>query len=159
MPNLRIMEFYRNQTKHDQILSKLREFTTTEYAIYPNFGIVEFFEFVITNPYNQPQVITIVIDDPEVQVVTNGREWRHLKLLHQIYSQVEDNMFHREEITQDKKTLKYPQIYMRPKETINIPFKFQTFKADHSTTESEDPLMFNRDEPTIRKVPPKYELR
>ncbi len=155
------MEFYRNQTKHDQILSKLRDFTTTEYAIYPNFGIVEFFEFVITNPYNEAQVITIVIDDPDIQVVTDGREWRHLKLLHQIYSQVEDNMFHRQEIDQAKANVKYPQIYLRPKETINIPFKFQTFKADNSVDESEANNLLNNNNKDlmIRKVRPKYELR
>jgi nephrocystin-4 len=152
------MEFYRNQTKHDQILNKLKEFTTTEYAIYPNFGIVEFFEFVITNPYNQPQVITIVIEDPDIEVVTNSREWRHLKLLHQIYSQVEENMFHREEIDGLKKNMKYPQIYLRAKETINIPFKFQTFKSDNSI-ENNDPLMNFNNDLMIRKVAPKYELR
>lgn len=153
------MEFYRNQTKHDQILSKLREFTTTEYAIYPNFGITEFFEFVITNPYNQPQVITILIDDPDIQVVTNGREWRHLKLLNQIYSQVEDNMFHREEIDQNKKNVKYPQIYLRPKETINIPFKYQSFKADNTVEGSLNGDINNRNDLTISKVTPKYEMR
>lgn len=126
------MEFYRNQTKHDQIMNKLNEYITTEYAIYPNFGIVEFFEFVLTNPYNQAQTVTIVMDDPDIQVVTDSREWRHLKMLHQIYTAVEDNMFHREESTliSDTAVVKYPQIFMRPKETINIPFKYQTFRAD-----------------------------
>ena len=28
-------------------MNKLHEFITTEYAIYPNFGVVEFFEYVI----------------------------------------------------------------------------------------------------------------
>lgn len=129
----RIMEFYRNQTKHDQIMNKLHEYITTEYAIYPNFGIIEFFEFVLTNPYNEPQTVTIIIDDPDIQVVRDSREWRHLKLLHQIYSAVEDNMFHRQEALDPTQTdaIKYPQIYMRPKETINIPFKYQTFRADN----------------------------
>ena len=131
MLNFRIMEFYRNQTKHDQIMNKLHEFITTEYAIYPNFGIDEFFEFVITNPYNEAQTITIISDDPEVQIVQDAREWRHLKLLHQIYSQVEDNMFHRHEVDPNHQEIKHPQIYLRPKETINIPLKFQTFRADH----------------------------
>ena len=125
------MEFYRSQTKHDQIMNKLNTFITTEYAIYPNFAIVEFFEFVITNPYNEPHTITIVIDDPELQVVEDGKEWRHLKLLHQVYSQVEDNMFHRRELDANNAELKYPQVYMRAKETLNIPLKYQTFRADN----------------------------
>ncbi|CAF0840751.1 unnamed protein product [Brachionus calyciflorus] len=134
--DLKIMEFYRNQTKHDQIMNKLNEYITTEYSIYPNFGIVEFFEFVITNPYNEAQTITILIDDPEIQLVTDSREWRHLKLLHQIYTQVEDNMFNKQEALtlgigngENKDIIiKYPQVFLRPKETLNIPFKYQTFK-------------------------------
>jgi nephrocystin-4 len=152
------MEFYRNQTKHDQILNKLHEFITTEYAIYPNFGIVEFFEFVVTNPYNEAQLITIIIDDPEVQVVTDSREWRHLKLLHQIYSQVEDNMFHRQEIDANKADVKHQQIYLRPKETINIPLKYQTFKANNAVEIDERVGRYN-DQPLVRHMPPKYDIK
>lgn len=152
------MEFYRNQTKHDQIMNKLHEFITTEYSIYPNFGIVEFFEFVITNPYNEAQTITIISDDPDVQIVTDAKEWRHLKLLHQIYSQVEDNMFHRQEIDPNHKDIKYPQIYLRPKETINIPLKYQTFKADHKIENSNEYLKYN-DDHYVKNVPPKFELK
>ncbi len=112
------MEFYREQTKHDAIMNKLHAFVTSEYAIYPNFGtlnnkhveltcfiwmypnsldfcigIVEFFEFIVTNPYAEAHTFSIFIDDNDLRVVTDSREWRHLKLLHQIYSQVEDNLF------------------------------------------------------------------
>lgn len=154
------MEFYRNQTKHDQIMSKLNEFITTEYAIYPNFGIVEFFEFVITNPFNEAQTITILIDDPEIQVVVDSREWRHLKLLHQIYSQVEENMFHRQESAdQNKNSIKYPQIYLRPKETINIPFKYQSFRADNKVENDTTFVLKDTDNGLIRHLPPKYEMK
>lgn len=157
--DLRIMEFYRNQTKHDQIMNKLNEFITTEYAIYPNYGIVEFFEFVITNPFNDSQVITIMIEDPDIQVVTNSKEWRHLKLLHQIYSQVEDDMFHREEIDPNQQNIKYPQLFLRPKETINIPFKFQTFKANNQVDNNDLNFLMKQTDSMIRNVPSKYELK
>jgi nephrocystin-4 len=157
--DLRKMEFYRNQTKHDQIMNKLNEFITTEYAIYPNYGIVEFFEFVITNPFSESQVITIIIEDPDIQVVTNSKEWRHLKLLHQIYSQVEDDMFHREEIDSNHANIKYPQLFLRPKETINVPFKFQTFKANNQVDNNDLNFLMKRTDSIIRNVPPKYELK
>ena len=153
------MEFYRNQTKHDQIMNKLHEFITTEYAIYPNYGVVEFFEFVLTNPFNEPQAITIIIDDPEIQVVTDAKEWRHLKILHQIYSQVEDNMFDKKEINPAKTEIKYPQIYLRPKETINIPFKFQTFRADNRVENDNSYLKQLSEDGVIRSTPAKYEIR
>jgi nephrocystin-4 len=154
--DLRIIEFYRNETKHDQIINKLNEFITTEYAIYPNFGIVEFFEFVLTNPFNESQVITIIIEDPDIQVVTNSKEWRHLKLIHQIYSQVEDGMFHREEIDQN---YKYPQLFLRPKETLNVPFKFQTFKANNQVENNELDFLMKQSDSLIRNLPPKYDLK
>lgn len=161
--DLRTIEFYREQTKYDQIMNMLHEHITTEYAIYPNFGVVEFFEFVLTNPYNEPQTVTIVIDDPEIQVVTDAKEWRHLKLLHQIYTQTEDNMFNKEGLDPNKNDVRYPQVYMRPKETINVPFKFHTFHADNSVQlDPHDPIRIlkakSRDG-TIRESLNKYEIR
>ena len=32
-------------------------------------------------------------------------------------------------------TSPYPQVFLRPRETIHIPFKFQTFGADQSVPE------------------------
>ena len=29
----------------------------------------------------------------------------------------------------------YPKVFLRPRETVHIPFKFQTFRADHSVAE------------------------
>jgi nephrocystin-4 len=135
--DLKVMAMYRQQTKHDQIMNKLHNLITTEYAIYPNFGTVEFFEFIITNPFQEAQNISIIIDDPDLKVVTDGREWRHLKLLHQIYTQVEDNMFHLDELARNS-GIKYPQLLLRPKESMNIPLKFQTFKADSSIEHYEN---------------------
>lgn len=129
------MDFYRKQTKHDQIIHKLHEFVTTEYAIYPSFGVVEYLEFVITNPYNEPHTITIISMDSEVQVVTDTHEWRHLRLLHQIYAEVEENMFNREQL--DMNGLKCPQLFLRPKETVHVPIKFQTFRGESSSNENE----------------------
>ena len=142
----RIMDFYRKQTKHDQILHKLHEFATTEHVIYPSFGSVEFFEFVITNPYNEPMTITIISGDPELNVITDVQEWRHLKILHQMYNEVEENMFHREQT--DMNGLTCPQLFLRPKETVNVPIKFQTFKADNGVENEnkQHPALNNNNE-------------
>ena len=32
-------------------------------------------------------------------------------------------------------TSPYPQVFLRPRETVHIPFKFQTFRADQSVPE------------------------
>lgn len=145
-------------------MNKLNEFQTTEYSIYPNFGIAEFFEFVITNPFNEDHLVTIFIEDPEIQVVTDVREWRHLKLINQIYSQVEENMFHRQELadpSNNNAIHKFPQVFLRAKETINVPFKFQTFKVDNTLDVENSFIKINADAPSsiVRNSPAKYELR
>jgi hypothetical protein len=60
-------------------------------------------------------------------VVTDTNEWRRLKALFQVFSNVEDNMFIDQTGIIDQSGLKYPQIYMRAKESLHIPFKLQTF--------------------------------
>lgn len=56
-------------------------------------------------------------------VVLDPREWRHFKELTQSVSPVEEEMFH---LRDDLR----PQVYLRPNETVRIPFKYQTFSAD-----------------------------
>lgn len=41
-------------------------------------------------------------------------------------------------------TSPYPQVFLRPRETVHIPFKFQTFRADQSVPEQvkNHPLLY-----------------
>ena len=72
-------------------------------------------------------------------MVTDAREWRRLKTLFEVFSDTEENMFTSQAGIIDQSGLKYPQIFMRAKESIHIPFKLQTFLAklpatDHKTS-------------------------
>ncbi|MGH0143729.1 UNVERIFIED_CONTAM: hypothetical protein FKN15_000794, partial [Acipenser sinensis] len=59
-------------------------------------------------------------------VIVDTQEWRHFKELSKTLTPLEEDMFHLE-----GNTLR-PQVYLRPKETVYIPFKYQTFNADHA---------------------------
>ena len=61
-----------------------------------------------------------------ISCVTDTREWRYFKQLYQIHSQIEEGLFNREAKSH------CPEVFLRPKETVNIPFKYLMFKADHS---------------------------
>ena len=63
---------------------------------------------------------------PDFRPITDTREWRHFKLINEVYSTVEEGMFNLQ--TKSGK----PEIFLRPKEKVNVPFKLLTFKADHS---------------------------
>lgn len=50
-------------------------------------------------------------------------------LIHVCSTALEENMF------DTASTSPYPQVFLRPRETVHIPFKFQTFRADQSVPE------------------------
>ncbi|KAJ8319810.1 hypothetical protein KUTeg_001397 [Tegillarca granosa] len=124
--DLKTLEIYRLQTKKDGIMSMLSQTITTEHIIHPSFATSEFFEFVLKNPFNIQHTVTIEWEDNDLKVVTDTREWRHFKQLNQLQTPIEEGMFNK------KAESHYPEIFMRPKETVNIPFKYLTFTADQS---------------------------
>ncbi|KAH9490048.1 Nephrocystin-4 [Bulinus truncatus] len=133
------MDIYRNQTKHDGIINMLSTSITTEHVLFPSFGTVEFFEFVLRNPFNQEQTLIIEINDPELFLVTDAREWRHYKQLCQLTTPLEENMF-----TSASSDQRKPKIFLRPKEQVNIPLKFQSFQADMSIQTQGPSNPFNK---------------
>ncbi|XP_033104596.1 nephrocystin-4-like isoform X2 [Anneissia japonica] len=127
--DLKTIMMYRDRTKNENILNMLQSVITTEHTVHPSFGHAQFFEFVLKNPYNVEHTISIQSNDPELSVITEPREWRHFKQLFETFTPMEENMFN----TQDKKgDVPGLQIFLRPKEKVNVPFKYQSFQADHS---------------------------
>jgi hypothetical protein len=68
-------------------------------------------------------------------VVTDAREWRRLKTLFEVFSETEENMFSHGTAMADQSGLQYPQLFMRAKEALHIPFKLQTFLSKVSPSE------------------------
>lgn len=62
-----------SQMKPSEELSKagianmLSQAITTQHLLYASLGSAEFMEFVLTNPFNVPQTVTIHSDDPELR--------------------------------------------------------------------------------------------
>lgn len=127
--DLKTIQLYRERLRHEKILSSLAGNITTSHQIYPSFGTAEFFEFVLRNPYSTDQNVAIICDDQELKVITDTREWRHFKRKTNTRSALEENMF------DSSSTSPYPQLFLKPRETVHVPFKFQTFRADHSVPE------------------------
>uniref|UniRef100_A0AAY4BCM5 Nephrocystin-4 n=1 Tax=Denticeps clupeoides TaxID=299321 RepID=A0AAY4BCM5_9TELE len=124
--DLQLIEAYRERSKVEGITNMLSKVITTEHTVYATLGTIEFFEFVLKNPFNVQQTITIESDDPELSVIVSTEEWRYLKELNKTSTPLEENMFH---LRENSST---PQIYLRPKESVNIPLKYQTFISGHA---------------------------
>ncbi|XP_033763322.1 nephrocystin-4-like isoform X5 [Pecten maximus] len=150
MRDYKTMEIYRLQTKKDGIMNMLSQTISTNYTLHPSFGTSEFFEYVFKNPFNVQQTITVEFDDRELNVVTDPREWRYFKKLYELQGEVEEGMFNKQSKSH------HVEIFLRPKETVQIPFKYLTFAADESVQPQGpvDPFKRqNEDDEDIKKPP------
>lgn len=124
--DLQVIEAYREQLKAQSINKMLSLAITTQFTLYSTLGNAEFFEFTLKNPYSVQHTVTVECEHPELSVIVNSREWKYFKNLSKVQTPLEEDMFHIDGGVQ------FPQIYLRPKETVYIPFKYQTFSVDHS---------------------------
>ncbi|GAA6223460.1 nephrocystin-4 isoform X1 [Lates japonicus] len=114
------------RSKAEGIANMLSQAITTQHLLYASLGSAEYMEFVLKNPFNVPQTVTIHTDDPELSVITKTEEWRYFKALTKTPTPLEENMFHVEEGAPG------PRVYLRPKESVHIPLKYQSFLCDHT---------------------------
>uniref|UniRef100_UPI003AAF1E02 nephrocystin-4 n=1 Tax=Centroberyx gerrardi TaxID=166262 RepID=UPI003AAF1E02 len=117
---------YQEHSKADGIANMLSQAITTQHLVYASLGSAEYMEFVLKNPFNVPQTVTVHSDDPELSVITDTEEWQYFKALTKTPTPLEENMFHLEE------GVPGPRVYLRPKESIHIPLKYQSFLCDHT---------------------------
>ncbi|KAG8568686.1 hypothetical protein GDO81_014109 [Engystomops pustulosus] len=138
--DLQIIEAYRERTKAECISTMLNQAITSNYTVYATLGTAEFFEFQLKNPYNIQYTVSIEIDHPDLRVIVDTQEWRHFKELTNTTTPIEENMFH---VQQQSDT---PQLYLRPKETVYIPFRYQAFCMDYmSLLQSPDATSLSKD--------------
>ncbi|XP_074074723.1 nephrocystin-4 isoform X2 [Macrotis lagotis] len=130
--DLQIIDAYRERTKVESITNMLNLVITTHHTIYATLGTAEFFEFALKNPHNLQHTVSIEIDNPELSVILDSREWRHFKDATKVHTPLEEDMFHLHENHT-------PQLYLRPKETVHIPFKYQTFFIEHTVMMQQCP--------------------
>ncbi|XP_048375433.1 nephrocystin-4 isoform X2 [Sphaerodactylus townsendi] len=130
--DLQIIEAYRERIKAESIASMLSQAITTHHTLYAMFGTTEFFEFVLKNPYGVQHTVTIETDNPELSVIVDSREWKHFKELTKTVTPLEEDMFHLHENLM-------PQVYLRPKETVYIPFKYQASTMEHGAMMQQGP--------------------
>ncbi|XP_034446098.1 nephrocystin-4 isoform X1 [Hippoglossus hippoglossus] len=114
------------RSRSEGIANMLGQAITTQHLLYASLGSTEYMEFVLKNPFNVPQTVTIHSDDPDLSVITNTDEWRYFKALTQTPTPLEENMFQWEQGAPG------PRVYLRPKESIHIPLKYQSFLCDHT---------------------------
>ncbi|XP_062046319.1 nephrocystin-4 isoform X2 [Lepus europaeus] len=118
--DLQVIDAYRERTKAQRIASALSLAITTQHTLYAALGSAEFFEFALQNPHNTAHTVAIEIDNPELSLILDSREWRFFKDSAGLHTPLEEDMFH-------LRGSLAPQLYLRPRETAHVPFKYQSF--------------------------------
>ncbi|KAM3617205.1 uncharacterized protein V6R79_003322 [Siganus canaliculatus] len=113
-------------SKAEGIANMLCQAITTQHLLYASLGSAEYMEFVLKNPFNVPQTVSIHSHDPELSVITDTEEWAYFKALTKTPTPLEENMFHLDGDTSG------PRVYLRPNESVHIPLKYQSFLCDHT---------------------------
>ncbi|XP_027626459.1 nephrocystin-4 isoform X2 [Tupaia chinensis] len=128
--DLQVIDAYRERTKAESITSMLSLAITTRHTLYVTLGTAEFFEFALKNPHNTQHTVTIEIDNPELSLILDSREWRFFKDAANLHTPVEEDMFRLHSSLG-------PQLYLRPRETAHVPFKYQSFSVGPAQTSAE----------------------
>ncbi|XP_035881118.1 nephrocystin-4 isoform X2 [Phyllostomus discolor] len=126
--DLQVIAAYRERTKGQSIAGALRLAITTEHTLCATLGTAEFFEFALRNPHGTPQTVTVEVDNPELSLVLDPREWRHFKDAAGLLTPVEEDMFR-------LRGGLAPQLFLRPRETAHIPFKYQLFSVAQASAD------------------------
>ncbi|NXA52003.1 NPHP4 protein, partial [Nothocercus julius] len=130
--HLQLVDAYRERLKGEGIARMLRQAVTSSRTVRAVPGTAAFFEFALKNPYNVQHTVTIEIEHPELSVIVDTREWRHFKELTKTATPVEEDMF---QLCDGRG----PQLYLRPRETVHVPFKYQTFSVEPAAVQQQGP--------------------
>lgn len=70
--DLRLMHAYRERSKAEGITHILSQAITIHHTLYATLGTAEYLEYVLRNPFNTPQTVTIYSEDPELRYAGEG---------------------------------------------------------------------------------------
>lgn len=74
-----------------------------------------------TSGTDQKDIVPSAVSPPS-SLILDGQEWRYFKDMADLHTPLEEDMFH-------LRGSLAPQLFLRPRETAHIPFKFQTFSV------------------------------
>lgn len=67
-------------------------------------------------------IMVLTVPVPPSSIILDSQEWRYFKEATGLHTPLEEDMFH-------LRGSLAPQLYLRPRETAHIPFKYQNFSV------------------------------
>ncbi|VDO94765.1 unnamed protein product [Soboliphyme baturini] len=125
---IRYIKRIRECVKREAILAASLKWVTTSYKIAPSLGTCHFFEHRITN--FEPASITVTVEttDPDLKVVHNFDEYRHLKQTFTSETGLTDPLLHCIRAFDDNSVAQWA-IDLGQGESCVVPFRYQSFRS------------------------------
>uniref|UniRef100_A0A1I7ZCV5 Calponin-homology (CH) domain-containing protein n=1 Tax=Steinernema glaseri TaxID=37863 RepID=A0A1I7ZCV5_9BILA len=134
----------RNENKASRLLKVVFQGITTEHAIYPSLGQMEFFEFQLQNTNSIAVKCRPVVTDNRLRLVTDQEEWLYLRKINNISTTIDRDIFDNSRthillkpletvyinnisttIDRDIFDNSRTHILLKPLETVYVPFKYE----------------------------------
>uniref|UniRef100_A0A915BZ95 Nephrocystin-4 n=1 Tax=Parascaris univalens TaxID=6257 RepID=A0A915BZ95_PARUN len=131
----------RNESKASKLLKAVFKAITTEHRIFPSFGEVYFFEFLLQNTEPEPINVIIEITEPSLSVVLDNEAWDFFKRSNDIHSPVERDLFN---VTTGVDGDREVRIFLKAMEAIFVPFKYDAFIPSKERRNSEVKVVFKK---------------
>lgn len=122
---LQIAFDFRQEKKKYYLMSAMMDQMTTRHSIYAQPGHAYFFEFQLSNTREMDQTVEIQFNSLDLRIVTDFEEWKYLQRANGLQKKTAE----KDMISMNESTAKR-ELWLRAKESVTIPFVFQTALTD-----------------------------
>ncbi|VDK74813.1 unnamed protein product [Litomosoides sigmodontis] len=131
----------RDEDKASKLLKVVFKAITTEYRIYPKYGQVIFFEYMLQNTEPNPVVIVVDTAQSTVKPLFDVELWQYYKDMYEIETPLERDLYR---ISTKEEQITEVQIFLKPMETICAPFIYDGFALPAEQIRNQVKIIFKK---------------
>ncbi|KAM3717023.1 Nephrocystin-4 [Dirofilaria immitis] len=130
----------RNEDKASKLLKVVFKAITTEYRIYPKYGQIIFFEYMLQNTEPESAIIIVDIAQNTLKPLLNIELWQYYKNIYGIETPLEKDLY---QISRENEQTEV-RIFLKPMETICAPFIYDGFTLPEEQIRNQVKIIFRK---------------
>ncbi|VIO98659.1 Uncharacterized protein BM_BM5387 [Brugia malayi] len=131
----------RDEDKASKLLKVVFKSITTEYRIYPKYGQVIFFEYMLQNTEPYPAVIVVDTAESTLKPLFDVGLWQYYKNMYGIETPLERDLY---QISRKDEQITEVHIFLKPMETICAPFIYDGFALPQEQIKNQVKIIFKK---------------
>ncbi|VDO30986.1 unnamed protein product [Onchocerca flexuosa] len=131
----------RDEDKASKLLKVVFKAITTEYRIYPKYGQVIFFEYMLQNTEPDPAIIVVDIAQSTLKPLFDVGLWQYYKNVYGIETPLEKDLY---QVSRNNEQITEVRIFLKPMETICAPFIYDGFTLPQEQIRNQVKIIFRK---------------